>query len=196
MSRKTWALIGIGIHVLVAAEIGPCEAGAAEPNPIVAIRLENPNGLAAPSLVRAQELATEIYERAGVTLRWNIDETPHPDRMLTVVLTTSAAAPPGLAADAMGVALSPGDGTRGTTAYVFIDRVTSFSAARRVAAQFVLACALAHEIGHLLLPPNAHRPDSVMRGSWHPALFPPKATGVPGFPPEQGRLLRLRARGR
>jgi hypothetical protein len=33
-----------------------------------------------------------------------------------------------------------------------------------------------------------------MRDAWHPALFPPKAAGVAGFPPDQGRLLRLRAR--
>jgi hypothetical protein len=62
--------------------------------------------------------------------------------------------------------------------------------------QYVLACALGHEIGHLLLPPNAHASYGIMRGSWHPALFPSKAPGVAGFAPEQARLLRLRARSR
>jgi hypothetical protein len=193
MSSNSWGVLAICF--LVAAGNGQrCEAEASEPNPIIAIRVEDPNGLTDPGLVRAQALATDIYQRAGVTLRWTIDETTLADRTLTLVLTTSAAAPSGLASDAMGVAPSPGDATRGTMAYIFIDKVTAFAASHRLAAKDVLACALAHEIGHLLLPLNAHRPDSIMRDSWHPALFPPRAPGLLGFPPEQARLLRLRAR--
>ena len=117
-------------------------------------------------------------------------------RSLTIILTTIATAPAGLVPESMGVAPSPGDGTRGTTAYIFMDRVTSFVAEYRVAGEYVLACALAHEIGHLLLPPNAHTADGIMRGNWHPALFPPNAPGVLGFPPDQARLLRLRVQSR
>jgi len=179
---------------LVAAGTGQrCEAEAFEPNPIIAINVEDPNGLAGPGLVRAEELASEIYQQAGVTLRWTVDETKA-DRTLTVVITTSVTAALGLTSDWMGVAPSPGDGTRGTTAYVYIDRVTAFASSHRIAAKYVLACALAHEIGHLLLPANAHRPDGIMRDGWYPALFPPRTPGVLGFPPEQARLLRLRAR--
>jgi hypothetical protein len=193
MSRSSWRLLTICF--LVAAGIGQSRgAEAAEPNPIIAIRVEDPSALAGPGFVRAQELATKIYQEAGVTLRWTVDETTKADRTLTVILTTSTTAPSGLASDAMGVAPSPGDGTRGTLAYIFIDKVTAFAASHRLAAKDVLACALAHEIGHLLLPLNAHRPDGIMRDRWYPALFPPQAPGVLGFPPEQARLLRLRAR--
>ena len=170
------------------------EAGQTDPNPVVLINVENPNRLETPNLDRARKLAAEIYERAGVTLRWSLDETTNPDRTFTVVLTVSSAVPRGLGIDAMGVAPSPGDGTRGTLAYVFLDKVTSFAASHHLAIAPVLACAIAHEIGHLLLPPNAHRPDSVMRDRWHPDLYPPRAPGVPGFPADQARLLRLRAR--
>jgi hypothetical protein len=193
MSSNSWGLFTI--CVLVAVGIGQrSDAEPAEANPIIAIRLEHPNGLAGLGLVQAQELATRIYREAGVTLRWTVDEATEADRTLTVVFTTSTAAPSAPTSDSMGVAPSPGDGTRGTTAYVFIDRVTAFAASNRLAAQYVLGCALAHEIGHLLLPPNAHASYGIMRDSWHPALFPPRAPGVLGFPPAQARLLRLRAR--
>lgn len=195
MSRNSWGLLTICF--LVAAGNGQRrEAEAAEADPIITIVVQDPNSLAGPGLVRAQELATKIYQRAGVTLRWTVDETTEADRTLTVVLTTGTTARSGPNSDSMGVALSPGDGTRGTTAYVFIDRVTAFAETSHLAVSYVLACALAHEIGHLLLPANAHASDGIMRGSWHPALFPPRAPGVPGFPPEQARLLRLRARSR
>jgi hypothetical protein len=193
MSRNSWALFTTCF--LVAAGIGQRrEAEAFEPNPIIAIRVEDPSGLAGPDLARAEELVSKIYQHAGVTLRWTIDETTKSDRTLTLILTISATAPASVTHDSMGVAPSPGDGTRGTTAYVFIDKVSAFASSHRLATKYVLACALAHEIGHLLLPANAHRPDGIMRDSWHPALFPPRMPGVLGFPPEQARLLRLRAR--
>jgi hypothetical protein len=174
--------------------VNPCQAENSDSDPVVVITVENPNALAAPELARGQELATKIYKEAGVSLRWAPDQTMATDRTLTMVLTSSTAVPADLGRDAMGVAPTPGDGTRGTLAYVFLDKVRSFAASHRLSVAPVLACALAHEIGHLLLPPNAHRPDSVMRESWHPALFPPRAPGIPGFPPAQAKLLRLRAR--
>jgi hypothetical protein len=200
MARTTRALFTM-CCLVAAGTVRPCEAGVsdpkpriADPNPVIFVQIENPHGLEAPGLDSARKLASKTYERAGVTLLWALDETTEPDRALTIVLTVSSAAPPGLGAEAMGVAPTPGDGTRGTVAYVFLDKVSSFAAAHRLVVAHVLACALAHEIGHLLLPPNAHRPDSVMRDGWHPALFPPRAPGLLGFPPDQAKLLRLRAR--
>jgi hypothetical protein len=189
------ASVCITVCCLAAAgSVSPYRVEASDQDPVVMVTVENPSGLEVPDLERALEQATGIYRRAGVTLRWTPVEPTEPDRNLTVVLTISTSAPPGLGSDAMGVAPSPGDGTRGTLAYVFLDKVRAFAAAHRLSVVPVLACALAHEIGHLLLPPNAHRPDSVMRGGWHPALFPPRAPGILGFPPDQAKLLRLRAR--
>jgi hypothetical protein len=193
MSRNTFWVFTLCF--LAAAGKSPREVEAGDPNPVITIQIESaksPNGV---NLLKAQQLAATIYEAAGVTLDWT-NEPVMSARSLTIVLTTIAAAPAGIGAESMGVAPSPGDGSRGTTAYVYIDRVKSFSATHRVASEYVLACALAHEIGHLLLPPNAHSANGIMRDSWHPTLFPPKAPGVPGFPLEQARLLRLRAQSR
>jgi hypothetical protein len=192
MSKHPWALLTI---TCVAVALGSTVSAAAEPKPLVAIKVENANGLSGVNLLRAQELATGIYEQAGVTLDWSGAAAPEA-RTLTIVLTTIATAPRGITPESMGVAPSPGDGSRGTTAYVFMDRVISFAATHRVSVEYVLACAMGHEIGHLLLPPNAHQANGVMRGNWHAKLFPPHAPGVPGFPPEQARLLRLRASSR
>ena len=166
----------------------------ADPDPIVVVRVENPHGFEAPALVGAQELATAIYERAGVSLRWTVDETMEPDRTFTLVLASSVGVKSVLRSDAMGVAPRPSDGTRGTRAYVFLNKVQSFAARHRLVVMQVLACVLAHEIGHLLLPPNAHWPNSVMQDRWHPSLFPPESPRLPGFPRDQAKLLRRRAR--
>jgi len=193
MSRNVCGLLTLCLLAVVG--IAPRDATAGEPNPIIVIRIEIRNALAGVSLFRAQQLATEIYQQAGVTLDWTTDAAIS-SRSLTIVLTTIATKPFGIVPEAMGVAPSLADGSRGTTAFVFMDRVMSFVAAYRVAAEYVLACALAHEIGHLLLPPNAHAADGIMRGNWYPALFPPTAPGVLGFTTAQAQLLRLRAQSR
>jgi hypothetical protein len=188
--QRSW----LGGWALVAAAGVTPSAAATQADPVVVVQIEDAVAVDARSLAWAQELASGIYAEAGVTLRWNVGEVDEPDRRLTIVVTMSTALPRGTRSDAMGVAPTPGDGTRGTLAYVFLDKVAAFAASHRLTVAHVLACALAHEVGHLLLPPNAHRPDGVMRDAWHPALFPPKAPGVAGFPPDQARLLRLRAR--
>lgn len=194
MSKHSWQFATI----VLAAGLGLTQssAHADEPNPTIGIRVDDRNGQCAASLARAQSIAGDIYMQAGVTLQWIIDDTTTVNRTLTVIITTSAMAPAGLTRDATGVAPTPGDGSRGTTAFIFSDRVAEFAKAHRLAESDVLASALAHEIGHLLLPPNAHTANGIMRASWRPAFFPPKAPGVAGFPPEQARLLRLRVQSR
>jgi hypothetical protein len=194
MSGTSRALLTV--CCLAGASAFPTESAAGNQDPVVVIRIGNASGLNVADLASAQKLVTAIYAGAGVALEWPADQTPSAAPALTLILTTMATAPAGISPESMGVAPSPGDGTRGTIAYIFMDRVTTFVARYRVAGSYVLACALAHEIGHLLLPPNAHRADGIMRGNWHPALFPPMAPGVLGFPPDQARLLRLRVQSR
>jgi len=148
-------------------------------------------------LEQARSIVSGIYRDAGVELEWSHDLAGAPaNRTLTIVLTTRKRAPAGVRIDATGVAPTPGDGTRGTVAYVFVDAVKEFADAHRVPLSYVLGGAIAHEIGHLLLPPNAHRPIGIMRGSWHPSNFPPSSPGVPGFPADQAQLLKIRAQSR
>lgn len=145
-------------------------------------------------LEAAQALTADLYRAAGVTLRW-ITKYDEQRPAITVVLTRRAGES-GRLPDALGVAPSPGDGTRGTIAFVFVDRVTAFADRHNLLPWTVLGGAIAHEIGHLLLPPNAHVRDGIMRASWRPSHFPPRAAGVAGFPPEQARLLRRRVASR
>jgi hypothetical protein len=193
MLGTSWAILTA--CCLVTAATFPAVSAPADQDPVIVIRMENAESIDQENLRRAHALATDIYAQAGVSLEWNSGPAPA-NRTLTIVLTTTKTAPRGISPESMGVAPSPGDGSRGTKAYIFMDKVAAFTAAHRVAADYVLACAMAHEIGHLLLPPNAHRADGIMQGNWHPALFPPRAPGLPGFPGDQARLLRTRSASR
>jgi hypothetical protein len=148
-------------------------------------------------LPEALKTAANVYKRAGVNVVWVSDNDASDDgAALTVVIEPSTGVRKDLPFEALGVASDAGDGTRGSLAQVFGDRVKTFAESYRFSVSAVLGCALAHEIGHLLLPVNAHQGGGIMRASWQPDLFPPRAAGLLGFVPEQARVLRLRVLGR
>jgi hypothetical protein len=84
---------------------------------------------------------------------------------------------------------------RATAAYVFFDRVREFADRGHLDAWIVLGCAIAHELGHLLLPVNAHAADGIMRARWDSHLIG-RAGGFLSFAPDQARLLRMRVASR
>ena len=111
-------------------------------------------------------------ERAGVHVIWVSEAVDRDGRAaLTVVIEPSTEVMRDLPQEALGVISDPGDGTRWSLAYVFGDRVKTFADSYHLSVAAVLGCALAHEIGHLLLPVNAHHGGGIMRASWQPDLF-------------------------
>ena len=55
----------------------------------------------------------------------------------------------------------------------------------------VLACTIAHELGHLLLPAPSHAPEGLMRACWSRDEFHRAAQGQLGFMPVD--VARIRA---
>jgi hypothetical protein len=79
-------------------------------------------------------------------------------------------------------------------ATVYYDRVTWKAGRMGMPTNRLLGRAVAHELGHLLLPPSAHESGGIMREAWNPRLLPPQSPGIQGFSSRQARLLRLRTR--
>jgi hypothetical protein len=61
---------------------------------------------------------------------------------------------------------SMADHQGGTYASIFMERIQDAAAEANVPSDTVLAYAVAHEVGHLLLGDNAHTPRGVMKGNW------------------------------
>ena len=72
----------------------------------------------------------------------------------------------GLKKEVFGLSPRRKDGGGGPLAYVFHHRVQDFVIKRTLFQQeaLVLGLAIAHEIGHLLLPDNSHSRRGIMRG--------------------------------
>ena len=158
MSKHSWQFPTI----VLAAGLGLTAsfAHADEPNPTIGIRVDDRNGRCAASLAaRPVNRQPTSMRHAGVTLRWTIDDTTTVSRTLTVVIATSAMAPAGLARDAMGVAPYAWRRIAGNNRVRIQRSGRGLRQAHRLAESDVLASALAHEIGHLLLASQrAHCP--------------------------------------
>jgi hypothetical protein len=115
--------------------------------------------VAANELAKAKAIAAGVYRHSGVDVEW-IEACS--DGRFAVDLLATDGADPGVAAidAALGYAQS---GTRVAT--VLYDRVERFAHRYRVKREVLLGYAMAHEIGHLLLPPNSHSMSGVMRAS-------------------------------
>jgi len=60
----------------------------------------------------------------------------------------------------------------------------------------ILGCAIAHELGHLLLGPDSHSDWGIMQGKWEPNQFRQLTMGTFLFTAEQSRLMRAQAQMR
>ena len=64
------------------------------------------------------------------------------------------------------------------------------------AVPIILGCAIAHEVGHLLLGPNSHSAGGIMHGEWGPEQLRLALMGGLLFTSQQSKLIRAEARRR
>jgi hypothetical protein len=71
------------------------------------------------------------------------------------------------------------------SAYIFCNRVSSAAGLKAASFVSVLGYAIAHELGHLVLPPNSHSPTGIMRAGMYPRTARPAY-----FTATQGTVIR------
>jgi hypothetical protein len=175
----------IGSLVVVAALTGAGSPAAAQAPATLNIILQVPDDGRVPRHIVAQAKpeVTRIYRDAGIDLVWNDAASGHAFALVILPLELPGSiVAPGALGGAAGTAQQ-----RGRRAYVFYNRVervarTYLNAPRRRGNSdtnhaIVLAHAMAHEVGHLLLP-YGHSAAGLMRAEW------------------DGQDLRLAVRGR
>ncbi len=150
---------------------------------------------AAQAIVRdAEREVTRVYQDIGVRVDWDhaaSRDTGQP--ALQIILVAHEAGVLRRTHDQiMGAATWTPTGT--AVVYVFYRRVEAEAARYSVSVVFVLACTLAHELGHVLMPERGHSQDGLMRACWNGDDFQRADRGQLRFLPEQVALIRTRAR--
>jgi hypothetical protein len=157
---------------LTAASVSAAPADQARP--LLAVTVIDLASVSKQVLGRAADDVTSIYDLAGVELAWNTTrstdcEPPAAGHWIRVVLYAGRKSRElGKHANAgrftMGFAPCAGvAATSCTIAYIFYDRIEEFAQTARLPVGRLLGLAIAHEIGHLLLPARSHSAHGIMR---------------------------------
>ena len=166
-------------------------------NPRVSVLVYDDAQVPADTLTRAEQRAATIFSSAGLNVIWvNCIHggaaacDPFFDPLSFVLLIAPDAAPS--TADAIfGVAFLGPDGT-GRNTDVFWKKVQELQTNSKVDTAILLGCVMAHEMGHLLLGPNAHAVSGIMQPHWQDWELRNMSMGTLRFLPEQGRRMRAR----
>ena len=152
----------------------------------ITVRLRNDAGISESVIGLARAAAVKVFSAAGVQLVF-VARTPH---LTIVLLSADGGRRMHQVAEMMGFAPSSG-GQGGRIAYVLSDLVEQFSHTRGTDMATVLGAAVAHELGHLLLPSNVHTMSGLMRKDWRLRDFQNAREGLPLLTPQQVTDVRV-----
>lgn len=195
--------LAVGLAVTLArAGIPPTALGDQHAPLAITLRLRDTAQVPDDVLTRASDEVTRIYRQAGVETLWpraaslSAESSAVRKGALTIGILSDEQAErllPVIIRHSVGVAMRGVMGD-GRIAYVFYGRVLMLSGANGVGRAQVLAAAIAHEIGHLLLPDHGHSKTGLMRADWTKADLHLAQHGRLLFTAEEGELLRSRLR--
>jgi len=153
------------------------------------LQLHNLAGTPASIVGSATSELTRLYADIGVQLEWRDTPAGSAADVIHVILLPDETGDLRHAADTvMGAAVTINDRTH--VAYVFYRRVRAEADRYATSTIQALACAMAHEIGHLLMPRVRHSPDGLMRAKWYRDDFSRADQGQLRFSPEQVALIQ------
>ena len=163
---------------------------AAETRPSIAVVVHNQSAVSDDCIARAKADVVRIYGDAGVDVLWMDPAMVMPVPTFTIRLLIRPR-PIEAQGRIMGTAIGATHDTSGS-AFVFYQEVLKTAHDRQQDVARVLAYAMAHEMGHLMLPAPAHAASGIMRADWNGDDFRHIADGSLAFTPEQARAIQTK----
>jgi len=174
--------------------------GADQVRPTITLLVFNYAAIDERRLVEAEKEASRVFDRAGVTLSWHAcggtgqpvsdlacasDDDP---RMIKVRLVKRILDGSHLTDDGtLGFAV----GQMATVSYV---RAQEISNAEIENVECLLGYAMAHELGHVLMPGRPHTADGIMRADWDTVDLSRISQGSLSFRADEKALIRAEAK--
>jgi hypothetical protein len=182
----------IGIGAVIAMTFAGTHTAASGEHPVLlAVVVYNQAAVPLEVLKKARGTISSIYREADVNVMWIDPASAAAGANFTIRLLIRPRAI-NAQRSLMGSALGDTHETGGS-AFVYYDRVLRSAHERQQDVVGVLAYAMAHEMGHLLLPAPAHAPSGIMRGAWDGDDLRHIASGSLKFTPAQQAAIRMKA---
>ncbi len=201
-SIASWFVTGFLFVVASPALAQPSSAKAPEKTLQITVRIYDYAQISPRTLRRAQDEATYVFRQAGVEVLWlechspnhqqisECSRTKGPAEFELRILGQTKNGRQAFKGDTLGYAARDSDGSGGTMASVFYDRVQEVGRREGFSEGMVLGYAVAHEIGHLLLLSEYHSPTGLMRAKLTLQNWQQAAKGSLLFTNEQAESIR------
>jgi hypothetical protein len=176
---KWWIAVAVMVAVVRIAHAN--EPGNAR---TIDLRMETDARVPSHVLEQSRDEVVRIFGAAGLAVRWTEIAPRITVKIVPQVLGYGTAGAP-----VMGVAFHTANGP---IAQIFFRQVQDFARTYRVELSTMLAYVIAHEIGHLLLPGNAHSPAGLMRANWDTPVARDAIKGSLTFTEAQAARIRAR----
>jgi hypothetical protein len=164
-------------------------ASAAQPaRPTVLVMFQNEVNAPSELVDRASKEAARLFNLIDIDIVW-VTEVPANTRLRVVSLTNWEPDERKVQPSVLGYT-QIAQGKRGIRAYVFWRRVERASQKFTASLDKVLAIAIAHELGHMLLPNGKHAKTGLMRAPWDANHFRSASAGLLAFSPDCAALIQ------
>ena len=199
MNRSQRHYFAVGF-LLTLSLTASTRAGQAEPRLTITFQVINYAEVPETTLLQAEQEVAEIFRQVGVQTVWrNVSRSheeeqrnPLPLQLRILILRRAISKQH---QGSLGVAFRGNYGQPGQVAYIFYQRLKELVQNRgiRELKGRILGLAIAHEIGHLLLPTHSHSSTGIMRAEWY---FPSgqdfhnTTSRNLGFTPQHAKLIR------
>jgi hypothetical protein len=145
-------------------------------------------------LTRAKAGVDRLLATAGVTIVWAESGDSAGFTIQVVIRRQPGGGPGAKSPSALGTTIGE-DHSRGGVSFVFYGRVLTFAHAHKRPVGAVLGLAIAHELGHVLLPAPAHTPSGLMKAEWNDDDIRHLAAGAAAFTSVQATLMNTAIEG-
>jgi hypothetical protein len=171
----------------------PAWAKPVDANHTLRVTVRNQGHAKRDTLNRALDEAALIFRRSGVAVEWS-DSLKARDASFVPSLTLIVLERQLREIQDDGrllLGLAPKEGDRSANvAYVFLEPIEYLSEVHAVDAALILAHAIAHELGHLLMPGRHHSSEGLMDGLWGGSEMRAATWGQQTFSKEEAALIR------
>jgi hypothetical protein len=193
--------LALEMALIVSAAPGASRSITAKRNrPTITLRVVNEGGVDSQPLARARKEAIRIFDHSGINLVWLDCESGRAEwgsgnpcqRELGPVefwMRIVTRRPRAATGDMLGFTDLDERQTHGT-AGIYYPAAVEMAQKWPAAVGEILAAAIAHEVGHLILGVNAHSVSGVMSAHWSKPEFIRIGTSALHFTRDQARLLQ------
>ncbi len=167
----------------------PAGSAAQPARPGVLVMLQNDANVPTELVERARGEVTRLFSLIDIDLVW-VTDVPQPGTRLRVVSITMWEPPDQKVQPSVLGYTHGAQGKRGVRGYVFWRRVERTSLTFSARLDYVLAVAIAHELGHMLLPDGKHAKGGLMGAPWDAGHFRAASAGLLAFSPDSATLIQ------